>query len=213
MEFLSLHVNAYYCDYPFKRMSRITCSSFFRIASHRIHIDSYGQSIPIRDRQSRRNCCSASSSRGKKADFWASEVRKSPKKSRSPLFPPCGIIYLSFLLCFSCSPERERNDKTVIMDDEVYLLPSSVPLLENKRRKDRQIVPSLLSWRRRQTSSKCSRIKTTKNIGRENHSTKNQQRPPSSCANQAEFSLIHRSQINSNCITRNSWAFCQSIEF
>ena len=161
----------------------------------------------------RRNGCSASSSRGKKADFWASEVRKSPKKSRSPLFPPCDVIYLSFLLCFSCSPRRKRNDKTVIMDDEVYLLSSSLPLLENKRRKDRQIVPSLLSWRRRQTSSKCSRIKTTTNIGRENNSTNNQQWPPSTCANQAEFSLIHRSQINSNCITRNSWVFCQSIEF
>jgi hypothetical protein len=119
-------------------MSRITCPSFFRITLHHIHRDSYGQNIPIRYRQPPKKLLLGIILQGKKGDFWASEVQKYQEVQKSA-FPSCGIIYLSFLLFFSCLPKREQNDKMVIMDDEVYLPSSSVPPLENKGRKEQRI--------------------------------------------------------------------------
>ena len=54
MECFSLNVNAFFYAYSSKRMSRITCSSFFGMASHHVHIDSYDQNILIGDQQPRR---------------------------------------------------------------------------------------------------------------------------------------------------------------
>ena len=53
MEFLLLIANAFFYVHPFKRMSRITCSSFFGMTSHHVHINSYDQNTPIRDQQLR----------------------------------------------------------------------------------------------------------------------------------------------------------------
>ena len=110
MEFLSLNVNTCFCDYALKGMSRITCSSFLRIASHHIHIDSYDQNILIRDRQPPKKLLLGIPPQGKIENSWTSEVRKyqdvqrntekyekvpwRTKESASPRFLPCGVIWV-----------------------------------------------------------------------------------------------------------------------
>ena len=112
MEFLSLHVNAYYCDYPFKRISRITCSSSFRFASHRRHIDSCGQNIIIRHRQPPKKWLLGIILQGKKSGLLGFRSTKKSQDVQKSAFPPLWyyLSILSPLLFLFSEKETERQD-------------------------------------------------------------------------------------------------------